>query len=145
MIESAKKLSGITSAPCYLTLCDGARAVVVEKDVFTGRIREDEKFIVQTNHDSCNATKCGAEERSEPVTPHPELWLRDSNDRMDVILDKWTKSGSEVVDVETLAEWMSDERISNNFTHFACVMDPVQGSVPWLKRGPPPQSLKPEV
>ncbi|KAL6364727.1 hypothetical protein LRP88_00699 [Fusarium phalaenopsidis] len=155
LVESAKQLAGVRSAPCYLALCDGNHAVVIEKDLLTGRLRENDRFIVQTNHDSCDATRCGTELRSEPVTPHPELWLRDSNDRMDVISDKWSdhcsteaSSDDEAVVVddnkssvkqETLREWMMDMRISNGFTHFACIMDPATGRVPWLRRGPAPE------
>ncbi|KAF4976803.1 hypothetical protein FZEAL_6584 [Fusarium zealandicum] len=137
LIESAKKLAAIRSAPCYLTLCDGKHAVVVEKDLVTGRIRDDDRFIVQTNHDSFSASRYGAELRSQPLTPHPELWLQDSNDRMDVINDKWTRhcgpeaSGDKTaVDEETLRGWMMDERINNTFTHFACILDPATGRVP---------------
>ncbi|KAM5353072.1 hypothetical protein ACJZ2D_017048 [Fusarium nematophilum] len=99
---------------------------------------------------------CGAELPSEPLNPDPELWLRDSNDCMGVIKDKWTlncrvdsddaptlvdgEKGS--VSEEMLREWMMDERISNEFTHFACIMDPVTGRVPWLRRGPAPQAVK---
>ncbi|KAM6524609.1 hypothetical protein FALCPG4_010218 [Fusarium falciforme] len=155
LVENAKQLASVRSAPCYLTLCDGNHAVVIEKDLLTGRLRENDRFIVQTNHDSCDATRCGTELRSEPVTPHPELWLRDSNDRMDVISDKWSdhcsteaSSDDEAVVVddnkssvkqETLREWMMDKRISNGFTHFACIMDPATGRVPWLRRGPAPE------
>ncbi|KAM5373286.1 hypothetical protein ACJZ2D_007115 [Fusarium nematophilum] len=153
LVEQAKTLAAVRSAPCYLTLCDGSHAVVVEKDLVTGRIREDDRFIVQTNHDSSEAARCGAEARSEPLTPHPVLWLRDSSDRMDVIHGKWTlhcqvdgEDAPELVDgekravsEEVLREWMVDERISNGFTHFACIMDPLTGRVPWLRRGPAPE------
>jgi hypothetical protein len=44
---------------------------------------------------------------------------------------------------ETLRQWMKDEAISNNFTHFACILDPVAGKIRWIARGPTPQPVAP--
>ncbi|KAK7430665.1 hypothetical protein QQZ08_002708 [Neonectria magnoliae] len=92
IVDMARNITSIPTAPCYLTFCDGKRAVVVEKDLFSGRMRTASNFIVQTNHDSCHAMGCLPNKLSDdakPASPHPDLWLADSSERMDVILEKW--------------------------------------------------------
>jgi len=40
-----------TSAPCYITLCDGQKAVYIEKDIHTAKVYTSDTFISCTNHD----------------------------------------------------------------------------------------------
>ncbi|KAF7548518.1 hypothetical protein G7046_g8655 [Stylonectria norvegica] len=47
--------------------------------------------------------------------------------------------GAGAVTEGALRDWMKDERISNNFTHFACILDPITGKVRWLERGHVPK------
>ena len=174
IVSHAEMLSVVPSSPCYLTLCDGNQAVVLEKDLAHGRIKTSNHFLVQTNHDSDHSSCCGGDGKGEdrPLVPHNDLWLQDSTDRMDVIQRKWidhstanakqdqeylnqaSKNGScissqlpksaEEIDLEgiseqTLRDWMKDDQISNNYTHFACIMEPATGKIRWLQRGPKPQ------
>lgn len=46
---------------------------------------------------------------------------------------------------ETLIEWMEDVHISNNFTHFACILDSTAGKIRWLERGPEPKPATEEA
>ena len=175
VLSQARQLSTLPSSPCYLTLCDGEQGVVIEKDLFYGRIKSADQFIVQTNHDSDHSSCCEEPEEAKDrlAAPHNELWLQDSTDRMGVIQRKWVEHSTQVagesepdlsqankngncisrklvdhaedIDVralseEALREWMKDEHISNNFTHFACILDPVTGRIRWLARGPTPQA-----
>ena len=45
-----------------------------------------------------------------------------------------TQSELRSVSLETLNRWVDTEAITNEETHFACVMDPVIGKVLWIKR-----------
>lgn len=178
IVEQAQKLALLPSSPCYLTLCDGEQGVVIEKDLFSGRIKSANQFIVQTNHDSDHSSCCKESETGKDGTgaPHNELWLKDSTDRMGVIQRKWTEHATQAghdneadlsevkrngdcishqlvknaddIDLgalseETLRQWMKDEAISNNFTHFACILDAVTGKIRWIARGPTPQVVAP--
>ncbi|KAK7415023.1 hypothetical protein QQX98_006160 [Neonectria punicea] len=159
IVDMARSIASIPTAPCYLTFSDGKKAVVVEKDLLSGRIRAADNFIVQTNHDSGHAMGClpnGVSDDAQPATPHPDLWLADSSERMDVILEKWVDHsgqqdssggnrdatsgvwdiGTKPVAEENLRAWMRDDKISNMYTHFACIMDPCTGTIRWVERGP---------
>ncbi|CAM1501309.1 Fc.00g104710.m01.CDS01 [Cosmosporella sp. VM-42] len=57
---------------------------------------------------------------------------------------------AEEIDMEGISEqilrdWMKDEQISNAYTHFACIMDPVTGKIRWLQRGPKQLSCSVEM
>lgn len=152
--------------------------MVIEKDLFSGRIKSANQFIVQTNHDSDHSSCCENSKKGTDGSgaPHNEIWLQDSTGRMGVIQRKWTEHAAQAghdneVDLsevkrngdcisrqlvknaddidlgalseETLREWMKDEAISNNFTHFACILDAATGKIRWIARGPTPEVAAP--
>jgi hypothetical protein len=96
ILERAKLLAQAPSSPCYLILCDGKQAAVIEKDLLQGKIRTTDKFIVQTNHDTHTNSCCGT--TSEAGLPEEqlgtvmglELWVEESSERMQVVQDKWS-------------------------------------------------------
>jgi len=41
---------------------------------------------------------------------------------------------------KTLTKWIEQDPVTNESTHFGCIMDPKTGSIIWLKRGPDVES-----
>ncbi|CAJ2500631.1 Uu.00g034840.m01.CDS01 [Anthostomella pinea] len=96
----AKTLASILSAPCYLILCDGREAAVIEKDYKTGRIRTSTDFIAQTNHDHQDEKKTSQETDEEPRADRREIitssfevegWIDESVDRLECIAKRWRR------------------------------------------------------
>ena len=82
--------------------------------------------------------------------------IRESRHRRDCLENKWkayvrktrraagkavtesrNRDGEDTVAVpeSRLQKWVEDYPITNECTHFACIMDPGMGSIRWLKRG----------
>ncbi|KIX94132.1 uncharacterized protein Z520_10158 [Fonsecaea multimorphosa CBS 102226] len=149
----------------YLLFCDGVSAMVIEKDYETGVVRQSNTFIGVTNNDeeefgcSNEATPFAAQvsAKTSGVRAGMEALIEESRDRLDAISLKWRaclrkarrkskKEGKDPSQVErTLAittdeviEWVSAYPTTNEQTHFATVMDPVNGQVVWTRTYPEP-------
>ncbi|CAD6456885.1 f4efb8f9-9278-40ae-bf31-473d3c0b0e88-CDS [Sclerotinia trifoliorum] len=65
---------------------------------------------------------------------------KDSIDRYNSLRENWmaipegigTKRSAEIEDVKS---WMRSKPVGNTRTHFMCLMDPINGEIPWLERG----------
>lgn len=88
LLRRAATFSRTTSAPCYVVMCDGAHAVVIEKDVHCGRIRlpSSANFVAQTNHDVggpisglLSGNRLGLDDN----------WLVESGSRLTHIEERW--------------------------------------------------------
>ncbi|VUC29477.1 unnamed protein product [Clonostachys rosea] len=96
VISLAKQLIKQPTSPCYLTLCDGINAAVIEKDVYSGKLKTSDRFIVQTNHDTHKSGCCAGRRITPSDSDDPrasllgaEPWLKDSNLRMTMMHEKW--------------------------------------------------------
>ncbi|RYP51159.1 hypothetical protein DL768_003427 [Monosporascus sp. mg162] len=98
LVNQAKRLASERCAPCYIVLCDGREAAVIEKDLFEGSIRTSTEFLVQTNHDVHHAGSSNPDEsagitlnmNSAPLLGHDE-WIYESTHRMTAVVSKWQR------------------------------------------------------
>lgn len=152
--KTISDLSIQSTAPCYLILCDGHRAGVVEKDLFRGKVRLSTDFIVHTNHDTkpTGNEEASHNQKEKSMILGMEALLEESEERRDCIQKKWDRiesrhknkirSGSAepgtcpTVREETLKGWITEYPIMNECTHFGCILDPRSGVIRWLERGP---------
>lgn len=86
IVTQANSIASIFSSPCYLTLCDGKQAAVIEKDLMDGRIKITGQYIVQTNHDSDHSKCCGDGKKFQAMVLGNEIWRQDSTQRQDHML-----------------------------------------------------------
>ena len=88
IVSEAKRIAALCSSPCYLTLCDGRQAAVIEKDLMDGRIKTTNQYIVQTNHDSDHSECCEGGAKLQAAVLGNEIWREDSTQRQDDMLRK---------------------------------------------------------
>lgn len=145
----------------YLIFSDGERAISMEKDFFTGKVRESASFIATTNHDVekssseiSNLTPTPTAEQAISSAPRNvaglEELLEESKDRLLCIEKKWSKKVKRLqrrasrhsdplnednvtVTEREVIEWVSTWPTTNECTHFATVMDPQEGTILWTK------------
>ncbi|KAK8117889.1 Acid ceramidase 1 [Apiospora kogelbergensis] len=94
---------------------------------------------------------------------HVEGWLEESTDRFDSVTQKWTRHVRKVeqtsrpiasqdaamcddgpvaqfiaekaISKSALKRWLQSQQVMGECTHFAAIMDPYTGMIPWIKRG----------
>ncbi|WEW56161.1 Ntn hydrolase superfamily protein [Emydomyces testavorans] len=185
----------IPSTAAYLIFCDGASAVVMEKDHRSAVIHSSSSFIVATNSDletTSPSYQPPTRNRVDPqAVPHEDIMIvdiiEDSNERRACMQANWdkkvraiardlkqnntrqmsteitapqesmiqTRSSNEVVSLSAqnaassdmatfhtevtatpseIVQWTATYPITADATHFATVMDPLEGRIFWLKR-----------
>lgn len=161
MEELAVILSRKKAPPCYLILCDGTSATVLEKDLLDAKIRTSNDFIVHTNNDT-TPTPAPARPPQNPEEKDMstilddlgmDAFLKDSRERSACVQKKWDalkgrqrrKQQAKLVEEkdmkapsvreETLIGWVDKYPTMNGQSHFGCVMDPKTGDIRWIKRG----------
>ncbi len=150
----------------YLTFCDGVSTVVMEKDYETAVLRWSDTFIGVTNNDQDDDDPRLRKDitpdqqiapTSSGVRAGMEALVEESRDRLDAIAIKWRacvrkakrqakKDGKNPSTVERnltvtaneVIEWVSAYPITNEQTHFATIMDPMEGQVVWTRVYPRP-------
>ncbi|CZR51600.1 uncharacterized protein PAC_01477 [Phialocephala subalpina] len=159
--ELAITLSQEKTAPCYLILCDGTSATVLEKDLLDAKIRTSDDFIVHTNNDTspapalANPAQVSKEKDMSTILDDlgMDAFLKDSRERSACVQKKWDalkgrqrrKQQAELIEEkdmkppsvreETLVGWVDKYPTMNGQSHFGCVMDPKKGDIRWIKRG----------
>jgi hypothetical protein len=156
-------LSKTRTAPCYLILCTPAHATVLEKDLTTAKIRTSDEFLVHTNHDIQSPdqeTQSSHNQKEKSMVLGMEALVEESEERREHVVRKWEgarrrwerkrgkKRGSldtvkEVqverakveIREETLKGWVKGYPVTNECTHFGCIMDPSSGTIRWIERG----------
>ncbi len=147
-------LSSIPSSPCYLFLCNGDQAVVLEKDLIGGEFHAAKDFLVHTNHDtpSDNPADNIQYQAEKLKILGMDILVEDSEDRRACVTKKWKalKGRQErkwkesmqegempvvVVREGTLKGWVRAFPTSNETTHYGCILDPKMGTIPFLERG----------
>ncbi|OHW90549.1 n-acylsphingosine amidohydrolase protein [Colletotrichum incanum] len=137
-----------------------AAAMIILKDLYTGRTKASNLFLDQCNHNSYHETCCGHNPGRNTVEPTQALpvgnedWLDESEDRTGVDLPdqrngvcldvdiptEFARDHVEVpgVDEAILRQWVETFPTTNERTHFACIMDPASGTIRWIACGPEP-------
>ncbi|KAK6342931.1 hypothetical protein TWF718_008309 [Orbilia javanica] len=146
--------------PAYVTLCNGSQAVFIEKDIRRAKMNLSEEFVSGTNHDT--HTEAWKPEdykkfalRNDAVGMDLDL-LEDSQHRKGCISRLYENSSRPVpkasrkrarrkakggIGIDNVVSWCQTWPITNECTHFSCVMDPKEGEISWVKYHPePPES-----
>ncbi|KAI1496865.1 beta subunit of N-acylethanolamine-hydrolyzing acid amidase-domain-containing protein [Biscogniauxia marginata] len=99
--RQARSIASMRSAPCYLVLCSGREAAVIEKDFNTGKVRTSTSFIAQTNHDRGDEPDHLSSQTVNALEAHRreiiissfdiKLWIEESTDRLECIQKKWDR------------------------------------------------------
>ncbi|KAI9694281.1 MAG: hypothetical protein M1820_009084 [Bogoriella megaspora] len=144
-----RDLPQIPTTACYLTFSDGIQTFVLEKDRTTAEIRSSESFITITNHDVSSEqqiTSNSSSHSQQDTSPNPigyvAGWIAESTDRRTCLERLWDDAkdkaarkllrgelGDIAIKVRVVKEWMRKWPISNECTHFWCLMDPKTGTV----------------
>ena len=134
LTEVRDELWKTRSTAAYLVFSDGNSAISIDKDFESITIRESTDFLATTNHD--------VEDHTTPLTTravHMKELLDESEDRLKCIVDRWerwkkrTKVNDPAVSQRQIIDWMSKYPTTNECTHFACVMDPTDGTILWSR------------
>lgn len=145
-LESIERhMPTIMTTAAYLIFNDGQRTMTMEKDRESATCKSASDLITVTNHDE--AEEQAPEELSEAQSKsHATLQItgmdglvEDSIYRKDCAMQLWKKSakGSQDeknVPLQKVVKWLDSYPITNEETHYAALMDPVEGKIIWLKR-----------
>jgi hypothetical protein len=149
-------LPSTPSTAAYVIASSGQVTSVFEKDRVTSGIRSSRSFIVVTNHDNLTEPNPNDHGKESAVADTSQVQLgmealadliADSTERQTLMEEKWhkakqafkkthPKTGTEetYVTQDELSTWLQDYPVTNESTHFACIMDPERGEVVWLRR-----------
>jgi hypothetical protein len=150
--DMAKNFNETRATPCYVILSSPSKTIVVEKDLFGGKIKSATNFIVHTNHDikSTDPSDQTHAQKEKSNFAGMESLLEDSKNRRDCVYKKWNSlvkrrekkmtgdriEGSPIaVREKTLQGWVKAFPTMNECTHFGCIMDPALGTIRWIERG----------
>ncbi|MBE7181367.1 MAG: hypothetical protein INR71_09210 [Terriglobus roseus] len=140
----------VTTTAAYIIASDGETTTVFEKDRATAEVSSATAFIAATNHDAAidgDGDNTASESRAfrEGYSPIQQL-LEESVDRKECMSRLWTRHEKAFVRRNPQSEdgvyaaegdvvkWVQKWPITNEMTHYACVMDPALGAVVWLRR-----------
>ncbi|KAK6532878.1 hypothetical protein TWF281_007050 [Arthrobotrys megalospora] len=148
-----KILQAFPKTPCtpaYVTLCNGAQAVFIEKDIRHVKMNSSEEFVSGTNHDT-HMESWKPEDYKEFTLQKDALGmalelLEDSQHRKTCITRLYENANNMKslrrssrrkieggISVRTVVSWCQTWPITNECTHFSCVMDPKEGEISWVK------------
>ncbi|EWC46016.1 hypothetical protein DRE_04809 [Drechslerella stenobrocha 248] len=142
--------------PCYVTLCDGISAAFLEKDITHANITNSGEFVCGTNHDirmeAWKPAEYDAFTQGHRISGRGGAavdLLDDSQQRKRCIermygaaanpkaLRRCSRTGrgraEGGIGVKTVISWCQAWPITNECTHFSCIMDPKEGGFIWLK------------
>ena len=162
--ETGKSRPIVTTA-CYLCICNGQETTTIEKDRISAVVRKSCAFIVVTNNDDDEITDSNHAETAEnepKATPALinadfEEIVAEAKDRSECARNNWnnlrvaksrgySNPGSigfkTLCTVNDMVELVQKYPTTNECTHFACVMDPSEGSVAWCRRWMEPVGAK---
>ena len=145
----------LTTTACYLCFCDGQETTVIEKDRISAKSRSSQDFIVVTNGDEIFPGSDHQSNEKEPKAPDDimQAMLEDADERVRCAQDNWSnmrktklrrKSADDgrraLMEIEDVVNLVQRYPTTNECTHFACVMDPTEGTVSWCRRWKVPRS-----
>ncbi|KAH0564959.1 hypothetical protein GP486_001653 [Trichoglossum hirsutum] len=149
----AEHLPKVPTTAAYIIFCDGTSTMVLEKDLRTAVVRERRDFIVATNndenHESDNQTEQDARKTIIHLSEMAGL-IEESINRKGCIRRRWRKAvrhstGKDpdsfptedqgvAVTMKEVVRWVNKFPTTNECTHFACVMDPKDGKIVYVRR-----------
>jgi hypothetical protein len=149
----AEEFPTIPSTAAYIILCDGTSTMVFEKDLRTAVVHSRQDFIVATNHDRAhendNQPHLAAQQASAQLAGMAGL-IEESVQRKGCMWKRWRKAVKKAsgrdpdsapdedlgvsVKLADIVRWVDRFPTTNECTHFACVMDPTQGRMAYVKR-----------
>ena len=153
----------ISTTAAYLIFSDGKRTVTMEKDYTTASVRSATDFIVTTNHDREDEIKPSSttdhiqDDTAQTLQATGMMTLvEESTDRKNCIVKLYnhaTRKGStrgsqrrhgfkSSIQQSTVAGWVDTYPITNEETHFSCLMDPKAGKFLCIKCYPEVQTEK---
>lgn len=146
-----EELPEIPTTACYIIFSDGDQTVVFEKDHITARVRSSDSIITATNHDRDIQHKDSKSSDNGPLHPNNRLasvlpledWIQESTERMDCVESLWaaaekshyrrhSKSKGTIpaaISNRTAVRWLTKWPISNECTHYWCLMDAKTGEI----------------
>ena len=126
---------------CYLTFCSPTSVLVIERDLASVKHQTSDDFLVCTNHDQ------GMEHLSQRELVQllhkngisgggVEAIITDSVTRKNCILRKRRSTRRNRRSLSEFKEWLEEEPLKNESTHFSCIMDPSAegGGLVWVQR-----------
>ena len=148
-----------TTTACYLCFCNGLETTTVEKDRVSAVVRWSTEFIVVTNNDEEHFVNSNISEDDPKATPAiPDATLHEiiteARDRTECARNNWNNlraakskkhpkaAVKTLCTTEDIVELVQKYPTTNECTHFACVMDPTEGSVAWCRRWTKPVGAK---
>lgn len=145
-------LPAMNTTAAFLIFSDGRHTLTMEKDRSTAVCKTSRDFLVITNHDEAEELQPQQWSKAQSMS-HTALQMtgmqdliEDSKARKGCAVRLWEKSakgsGDRFVSQRMLIKWLDRYPISNDETHYAALMDPLEGRVVWSKRhlDPLPQS-----
>ncbi|KAK7428274.1 hypothetical protein QQZ08_005171 [Neonectria magnoliae] len=140
-------LSVSPSTAAYLILCTADRVFVVEKDHRRAAVRESDTFLTAYNHDAADEVdpsqlqQAAAELAASGNAPGMAELVEFSLDRKKCLDEMWKKkvracrrrypNHPNAVTLKNVMQFIEDNEISNEETHYAVIMDPQDGKVIW--------------
>ncbi|KAK6434861.1 hypothetical protein LTR95_008959 [Oleoguttula sp. CCFEE 5521] len=158
--ETVAALSGqsrsVRTSPCYLCVSDGQETTVIERDIGTAITRAGKDLIIVTNADSEGAdsgTHAASRQTNKSISQALTELLDDAKDRTQCAEHNYRKllqqrerqswqelaSGAssaafvKLPSVDDIVHLVQMYPTTNECTHFAAVLDPVEGEVAWAR------------
>ncbi|KAF4992503.1 hypothetical protein FDECE_13692 [Fusarium decemcellulare] len=142
-------LSTSRSTAAYLIFCLPEKIYIVEKDHKKASIRESDTFLTAYNHDARDEADPSQLQQAaqdlaagEDATGMADL-VAYSVERKNHLDELWQKrvrackrrhkQEGQVVTLRDVIQFLKDDEISNDETHYAVIMDPTDGKVIWRK------------
>jgi hypothetical protein len=130
-------------------MSDGTKTTVLEKDRVSAVVYSSSDFITATNHDS--GDERNTEHSYSHRADHTALGMADlvaeSQDRKGCLVDKWQQAAKRyrrrnaqnseegvAVGIETVKRWVQMYPVTNESTHYSCIMDPKCARFVWVRK-----------
>ncbi|KAK0371093.1 hypothetical protein CLIM01_11553, partial [Colletotrichum limetticola] len=123
--------------------CCGRMTVRHGADPVQGKLMESEDWI-GVSVDRQNAFHDKWIEHVRAITNGNDItWAKQNSCCTDLELDAEASKSGEMtgVDEAKLREWIASYPTTNESTHFMCIMDPLNGEIRWISRGPDPLAM----
>lgn len=140
--QVAKSVPSMKTTASYLIFCDGVGAVTMEKDHKTACVRCSNDFIMACNHDqvqdserTSNDAQSGTADDALKATGM-DMLVEESTDRQDKLTGLWARAAAKnnTITTRKLKSWIGKYPITNEETHFAAILDPINGTIAWVQR-----------
>lgn len=137
------------STAAYLIFSDGEETISIEKDNGSSTIARDRNMIMTLNHDQLDENAPSRLEKSvnaeakTMATMGMEELVAFSIERKQCAVEFYNNAMSwrrehgyrdVLLEEEEIVAWMEGNRVVNEETHYAVIMDPKTGEIIWLQR-----------